>query len=46
MKYYLLENLNLIQSFSKRIDEKILLKNNQWKMINDNNFEKLYLFLI
>lgn len=41
MKYYLLENLNLIQSFSKRIDEKILLKNNQWKMINDNNFEKI-----
>lgn len=40
MKYYLLENLNQIQSFSKRITEKILLKNNQWKMINDNDFER------
>jgi hypothetical protein len=45
MKYYLLENLNQIQSFSKRITEKILLKNNQWKMINDKNFEKtLFIF--
>lgn len=41
MNYYLLENLSLLESLSKRISEKSLLKSNQWRLINENEEDKI-----
>ncbi len=42
MKYYLSEIISKIQQFSKRLDEIILLNNNEWVQFNQENLNRVY----
>ena len=45
MQLYLLDIVNKVKDFSKKLDEKSLLENNHWVLLDELNYKKVvYIF--